>query len=352
MAPLYLIVDTQCVMLYVSFQERQISLPGVSRMNRFKWFYHPVSIFIFSIVALAASLFLYLYWYIGISAGLARVIKKYNLDPKQFFEINTWVVILVLSILVSIILIGVFVIFIYNQKTWQIYRLQRNFINNFTHELKTPVTSLKLYLETFAKHDLPREEQINYVRYMIQDVERLLNNINRILNLARIESGNYWKDFVETDLVGTVQNFCQSNADLFRNCEVRIHNPTGKPLYYPVNPLLFDMFLMNIMTNAVHYNESEHPRLDVHFVPRKKGLHIRFADNGIGIEKSEIKKIFRMFYQVGSPYNMTTTGGGLGLYLVKQIARIHRGKVTAESAGKGKGSVFALTLPRRVQVEG
>ncbi len=320
-------------------------------MNRFKWFYHPVFIFVFSIMALAASLFLYVYWYIGVSAGLTSVIQKYNLDPSQFFEINTWVVILVLSILVGIILVGVFVIFVYNQKTWQLYRLQRNFINNFTHELKTPVTSLRLYLDTFTKYDIPREEQLRYVGYMIQDVERLLNNINRILNLARIESGNYWKDFVEVDLVDAVRQFYQNNADLFRNCEVKIHNSAGTPLYYPINPLLFDMLLMNIMTNAVNYNESANPRVDVHFVPLKKGLHIRFVDNGIGIEKAEIRKIFRMFYRVGHQEDIAP-GSGLGLYLVQQIAKIHRGKVTAESAGKGKGSVFALNLPRRVQVKG
>jgi signal transduction histidine kinase len=112
------------------------------------------------------------------------------------------------------------------------------------------------------------------------------------------------------------------------------------------------MLLMNIMTNAVNYNESDHPRVDVHFIPRKKGLHIRFEDNGVGIDKSEIRKIFKMFYQVGNQDNMAAAGGGLGLYLVQQIARIHRGRVTAESEGKGKGSVFTLTLPQRVQVKG
>jgi len=132
-------------------------------VNRFKWFYHPVFIFVFSIVALAASLALYIYWYIEVSAGLKAVIEKYNLDPSQFLEVQTWVVILVLSILVAIILAGVFIIFIYNQKTWQLYRMQRNFINSFTHELKTPVTSLKLYLETFAKHELPREDRLRDV---------------------------------------------------------------------------------------------------------------------------------------------------------------------------------------------
>ena len=232
-------------------------------VNRFKWFYHPIFIFVFSIVALAASLALYIYWYIEVSAGLKAVIEKYNLDPYQFLEVQTWVVILVLSILVAIILAGVFLIFMYNQKTWQLYRMQRNFINSFTHELKTPVTSLKLYLETFAKHELPREDRLKYIGFMIQDVERLLDNINRILKLARIESGSYRREFVETDLVSAIRQFCRRNADLFRNAEIRIHNPAGTPLRGSVIPLLFDMFLMNILTNAVKYNKSGAPAVDI-----------------------------------------------------------------------------------------
>ena len=314
-------------------------------MNRFKWFYHPVFIFVFSIVALAASLALYIYWYIEVSAGLRNVIEKYQLDPTQFLEVQTWVVILVLSILVAIILAGVFIIFIYNQKTLQLYRMQRNFINSFTHELKTPVTSLKLYLETFAKHELPREDRLRYVGFMIHDVERLLDNINRIMDLARIESGSYRKDFVETDLADAVEQFRRGNADLFRNAEIRVHNPAGKPLRGSVIPSLFDMFLMNILTNAVKYNKSGAPAVDIRFVPRGNELQIRFEDNGIGIEKPELRNIFKKFYQVGSTDDMTAKGSGLGLYLAQQIAKIHRGKLAAESKGRGKGSVFILTLP-------
>ena len=314
-------------------------------MNRFKWFYHPVFIFVFSIVALAASLALYIYWYIEVSAGLAAVIQKYQLDPTQFLEVQTWVVILVLSILVAIILAGVFIIFIYNQKTLQLYRMQRNFINSFTHELKTPVTSLKLYLETFAKHELPREDRLRYVGFMIHDVERLLDNINRIMDLARIESGSYREDFVETDLADAVEQFRRGNADLFRNAEIRVHNPAGKPLRGSVIPSLFDMFLMNILTNAVKYNKSSTPAVDIRFVPRGNELQLRFEDNGIGIEKPELRNIFKKFYQVGSTDDMTAKGSGLGLYLAQQIAKIHRGKLAAESKGRGKGSVFILTLP-------
>ncbi|UCD90280.1 MAG: HAMP domain-containing histidine kinase, partial [Desulfobacterales bacterium] len=74
-------------------------------------------------------------------------------------------------------------------------------------------------------------------------------------------------------------------------------------------------------------------------------LHLRFKDNGVGIEKGEVKKIFRKFYQTGHSDDMSAIGSGLGLHLVQNIARIHKGKVLAESKGRGKGSVFTLILP-------
>ena len=180
-------------------------------MNQLKWFFHPMIVFIFSVVAVCLSLFLYIYWYVEISAGLKRVLEKADMGPEQALASQTWVVIMVLSILVGIILMGLFFIFVYNRKTFQLYRLQRNFIDNFTHELKTPVASLKLYLETFQKHEFPRDEQIKYLGYMVQDADRLSNHITRILDLARIESGSYDAEFVTTDLVDAAEKFIQKN---------------------------------------------------------------------------------------------------------------------------------------------
>ena len=132
-------------------------------MTRVRWFFHPIIILILSILAVGLSLFLYIYWYVEASAGLQSVIKRANLDPEQVLAPQTWVVILVLSILVGIILLGFFIIFVYHQKTIQLYRLQRNFIGNFTHELRTPVASMKLYLETLRKYELSREEELKYL---------------------------------------------------------------------------------------------------------------------------------------------------------------------------------------------
>ena len=298
-------------------------------MKQTKWFIHPITVFILSTVALAISLFLYIYWYVQVSAGLKSVIDRYRLDASQFFEAQTWVVVLILSLLVGVILAGILIIFIYNLKTLQLYRLQHTFINNFTHELKTPVTSLKLYLETFTKHNLPREEQLKYIGFMLQDAERLSGNINSILNLARIESRVYEGKATPVDLMKTIRQFIAGNTHLFRNLP------------------LFEMLLMNILTNATKYNVSVKPRVDISFEPGEHELLIRFQDNGIGILKEERKRIFRKFYRGHSNDLVPVGGSGIGLYLVQQIARLHDGKVVADSEGPDKGSVLTLILPKK-----
>ena len=316
-------------------------------MIRSKWFLHPLFIFIFSLIALGTSLFLYIHWYIEASDGLKAVVTRFNLDSGQVLAPQTWMVILVLSILVGIILMGIFTIFVYNQKLLQLYRMQHNFINNFTHELKTPVTSLKLYLETFLKHEISRQDQSKYIQYMIQDVSRLTDNINQILNLAKIESKSYEEEFVVTDLVHTVEQFYKNNIHLFKDCEINIHNPPDGLFPYRINLSLFEMLLMNLFTNAITYNESPMPKIDITFFLQNRKLLIRFEDNGIGLEKPDTKKIFKKFYQVGRAYDMSARGSGLGLYLVQEIAHIHKGKVMAESKGEGNGSVFTFALPFR-----
>ena len=314
-------------------------------MKQAKWFLHPIFIFVFSILALGLSLFLYIYWYVEVSVRLQAVIHRFNLDPDQFFDLQTWVVIVVLSLLVGIILAGIFIIFVYNAKTFQLYRLQHNFINNFTHELKTPVTSLQLYLETFKKYDLPRDRQLKYLDYMLADVGRLSANINRILNLSRLEGRIYEGDFASLDLVQVVEEFCQKNRQLFREGMIRIHNPANHSFFYQVNLPLFEMLLANLLTNAIKYNDSETPEVDITFAVHKNSMQLSFADNGIGFEKREAKKIFKKFYQIERPDRPSGEGSGLGLYMVGHIARIHKWEIRAESKGAGRGAKFTIYLP-------
>jgi len=316
-------------------------------MNRPNWLIHPVFILVSSILALVLSLFLYIYWYIEISSGLRSIIDRFNLDTGQFLTSQTWVVILVLTVLVGVIIMGIFIIFVYNLKTLRLYRLQHNFINNFTHELKTPVTSLKLYLETFLKYELSRDDQLKYTHYMLADTARLSNDINRILNLAQIESKSYAEAFNLQNLPEAIEQFYHSNSHLFRDCDIKIHLPHNRAYFYRIIPSMFEMLLMNLFTNALKYNDAAVPRIEISFHEKRKKMVIRFKDNGIGIAKAELKKIFKKFYQVGRSDDMSAKGSGLGLYLVDHIANIHRGKIIAQSDGIGQGAVFCLILPWR-----
>lgn len=314
-------------------------------MDQSKRFFHPILIFVVSIIALGSSLILYIYWYIEVSAGLKTVVDRFNLEAGQVLAAETWVVILVLSILVGLILLGLFTIFVYSQKMVQLYRLQHNFINNFTHELKTPVASLSLYLETFKKHELARDDRLKYIDYMLADVKRLSDNISRILNLARIESRSFSGELVWLDPVAVIERFLEKQQHLFGRCRVTLDAYAGDTVYCRINPALFEILLMNLMTNAATYNHSGTPVMEIRARVHGARLWLTFKDNGIGFEKHERRKIFKKFYQIGSPDDMTAKGSGIGLYLVQSIVRIHKGRISADSPGPGLGAQVTLSLP-------
>jgi two-component system phosphate regulon sensor histidine kinase PhoR len=314
-------------------------------MDRSRWFFHPILIFVISILALGTSLILYIYWYIEVSAGLKSVIQKFNLDSDQILTAQTWVVILVLSILVGTILLGMLLIFVYSQKMVQLYRLQHNFINNFTHELKTPAASLRLFLETFQKHNLARADQLKYIDYMLTDVNRLSDTISRILNLARIENKSFTGEFLRMNIVDVIGHFLERNHHLFANCHVQVNNDAEQKIFCHINLPLFDILLMNLMTNAIKYNASKSPEIEISLRLRGNRVLLQFKDKGIGFDRGERNKIFKKFYQIGRSEDMSANGSGIGLYLVQNIAKIHKCKISAWSPGVGQGAVFTLTLP-------
>lgn len=321
-------------------------------MLKIKLMPNAIFIFIFSLVALLSSFVLYIYWYIEISSGLNDVVLKFDIDPRQVFESQPAVVVVVLSLLAGLIFTGLSMTFIYNLKMQQLYRLQNNFINNFTHELKTPVTSLKLYLETFQRHELSREEQNKCVDFMLQDVHRLSGNISNILDLGRIESRHFQGEFVELDLITFVTNFYQKNAYLFQGASInvdlsRVKEGSAERGRYIVsmNESLFEMLLINLATNAVKYNESATPALVISFTRNEKNISMQFSDNGIGIDRKHSKKIFKKFYQTARSNLRSTEGSGIGLYLVQNIIQAHKGKIKVTSSGRGKGATFIVTMP-------
>jgi len=315
-------------------------------MKQSKWFVHPVLILIYSILALAASLFLYIYWYVKYSSGTKELIQKFHITEEQLFTSETWAIILIVSILLGIILMGIIIIFIYNHKTFELFRLQNNFINNFTHELKTPVTSLKLYLETFSKYELSRDDQLKYISYMLKDVSRLSDNINSILNTASIESKTDLGEFAKVEIIHLLNNLFKKTYHIFKNCNIIINNYTQiEEINLKINQSLFEMLFMNLITNAVKYNDSATPQIYINLYKTPKQIKFEIIDNGIGIDKEHIKKIFKKFYKVETGKNRFTKGSGLGLYLVHSIIKLHNGKIFAKNREDEKGTIFTLLFP-------
>ena len=306
-------------------------------MLKSKWFFHPLFVFIFSLIALGTSLFLYISTYIKVNDAFREFVFKHKLDGKHLLDSDTWVMILITSVLVGIIITGLAIIFIYYQKMIKLYRIQQNFINGFTHELKTPVASLNLFIDTFLKHGLSREQQIKYLNFMKKDTVRLADNINQILDLAKIEDRKSLQNLYPRDVNRLIAGFISKNRDILGTLEVDF-KPTNEKTMLDLDNNLFDMVLMNIFTNAIRYNDKPIPKIDVRIKTHKNQVSVSFKDNGIGMVKSEQKKVFKKFYQIG----LSAKGTGLGLYMVANIIRLHKGTVEMKSEGPGLGSKLSL----------
>ena len=179
---------------------------------------------------------------------------------------------------------------------------------------------------------------------MIKDIDRLSGNVDRILNLAKIEGDSYKKDFTDCDICSCMTDLINDNCQLFHNAKISISN-NEKAYRFPINVSLMEMLAINIIRNSVIYNSSSFPEININFREINNYLHMEFSDNGIGIPKNELKKVFKKFHQLGNPDDMTAKGSGLGLYLVQSIAKIHKAKVKATSAGVGKGTTVSLMFP-------
>ncbi len=303
-------------------------------------FFHPVTIFISSLIALGVSLYLYIDSYLRVNETLKTFIQKSGLPKEQFRSPETWIMILTLSVLVSLIIIGMVVIFTYYQKVIQLYRMQQSFINGFTHELKTPIASLRIFIDTFKKHELTREKQLDYLDLMGRDTERLQSNVMQILNMAKIEDRSFKPNFSKINLGDYINNFLEKNSYLFPDVDFQLS--LNNDSLIEADSELIDVVLMNIIVNGVSYNESNKKIITITLEEERSGHLLVIKDNGIGVKSEYLKDIFKKFYQVGK----SAKGSGIGLYMVSQIMKLHRGKVSAKSDENNNGTHMCLQFKR------
>lgn len=306
-----------------------------------KWAVNPLLIFIFSLTALVASLFLFIHWHLKLNEDFQIFLSKYNLNSTTFYQTETWVEILVLSLLVSIILLGLAIIYIYYYKLVKLYRYQQNFINGFTHELKTPIASLKLYLETFIRHELPRDEELKYLDFMQRDVQRLSDNVQKILDLSYLENKNRITDFRNTDIQKFIKDIIEKNSHQFKNTHISFDFDHSQEYLIKINPSLFEILVTNLLNNCVVHNQNNKPIINIYIEKNNDRIQLKIRDNGKRIDPNQLKDIFKKFYRG----EQTAKGNGLGLYLVNLIAKLHKGKIWAENLESEEGAQFILEFP-------
>jgi signal transduction histidine kinase len=223
------------------------------------------------------------------------------------------------------------------------------FINAVTHELKTPVASIRLYLETLQRRELADEKRHEFYRVMLADSDRLLDLIEQVLRAGRTSARSRVLHQVPIDLRDTVRE-C---LDLAR---VRHHLPdealayvdrVAEPAQATVlgDPDELKAAVTNLVDNAIKYSNGD-VHVQVELAPLEdRRVAVRVKDAGIGISAAELKRIFRRFYRIPEAVAMRIKGTGLGLFIVSSVARRHGGRVFAESPGPGQDSTFTLQLP-------
>ena len=221
-----------------------------------------------------------------------------------------------------------------------------SFINAVTHELKTPVASIRLYLETLQSRDLDEAKRREFYRIMLEDSDRLLHTIDQVLRAGATGSILRRGARVRLDL-GQIARECVELA------RTRFHLGPDALEYVEHTPQAFVLgdgeelkaAVWNLIDNAVKYSQGE-PRIVVELDElHNNGVAVRVTDHGVGIAPAELKRIFKRFYRIPASVAVRTKGSGLGLFIVRSVARKHGGRAYAQSAGPGQGSTFTLQLP-------
>jgi signal transduction histidine kinase len=249
-------------------------------------------------------------------------------------------VLLLLSIIAGIVL----------NTTFLVREIRRNeqhdaFINAVTHELKTPVASIRLYLETLQTRGVDEDKRKEFYKTMLEDSDRLLATIDQILRTGRMGPSRRRLNLTPIDLDAVIEE-----------CVTRI-----RTLYHlPMESLKYEQgatvtvigdldevraAVGNLIDNAVKYS-GKNVAVSVD-LSRMEGKYVsmRVKDQGAGIPKHELRQIFKRFYRAPGPLARRVQGTGLGLYIVRAVARAHGGRAWAESEGPGRGSTFVLQLP-------
>ncbi|MBI9066846.1 MAG: HAMP domain-containing histidine kinase [Salinivirgaceae bacterium] len=262
-----------------------------------------------------------------------------------FKKMQLW---LVLSLIVLIIvLFFTFTIFsFFRQK--QLAELQKDFINNMTHEFKTPISSINIAADVLMSFDKNQEPErfINYAKIIKQENSRLNKQVENVLRAARVEKGKTLMDMEQLHLHEVIAEVF--SKELFQNNEKEIEivqSLQAKSDKIKADKLHLTNILFNLSDNAIKYN-GEKVKLTISTDDLGRNIELKIADNGIGIPKKYNRKVFKKFFRVPTGNVHNVKGFGLGLFYVKQVCDTHNWKILIESE-VGNGTKFKILIPKQ-----
>jgi len=309
----------------------------LSSTKRPKWFYITMGVSV-----LAVALALTVMWQIlGAPASLRTAREATTLS---------WVVYFFGSLLFLLLIAGLGLLVILLLREVRLNERQSNFVSAVTHELKTPVASLKLYLDTLQLRDLPESRREDFYRTMRQDLERLHGTINTVLHAA-MYTDRHVADPQPLDFARLVRRSIDLTRTRNQLQSESIHYEGPESLQLRGDPAALEMAVLNLLDNAVKYSKDK-VQVDVDVSKPKQGqLRLCVRDQGIGISRAHLRFIFSRFYRIGAEVRRSRTGTGLGLFIVKSVVRGHKGTVAADSPGPDRGSTFTVLLPGVIEAE-
>ena len=267
-----------------------------------------------------------------------------NVELSQQVGSNTWL--LIGGNLAFIIIMTVLVLFGFFQAREILQgRRQVSFIDSVTHELKSPLASLKLSVQTLQRRHLAEAQRAQVHQIMIDDLDRLSAFIDDVLEASRLDSGASEHVMTEVALVALVERCAERVRRRYRVEEEAIRIVAPPELSLVSDPTSLEIILRNILDNAVKYSDEP---VQVEVTLQAEGrdrVRVEVQDRGIGVPKEHLRRIFNRFYRVPSESVRSRRGTGLGLFVVSQLTRNLGGRLTATSEGKGLGTTMTILLP-------
>ena len=255
-----------------------------------------------------------------------------------------WTLLSVGTAFLAFVLVGVVMYLTLSVEAINLNRRQSNFIDSVTHELKSPLASLKLYLQTLGRRQVSPQEQADFVQFMLDDVDRLDALINHLLDAARLEHRVIDHEVEDIDLAESLSQCVEGVCLRYRVARDMVHLE-AESCIVEARGVDIDLIFRNLIDNAVKY-ASDSPLIEV--TARRNDDEkcvVRITDNGKGIPHDMRRKIFGRFFRRGEELERETPGLGLGLHIVHTLVRRLHGKIRVKDRDGGPGTTFEVVLP-------